>query len=115
MESETIPKFKNCKPQILKKGDVFLGMGVNYKVRPMVVAIVKETTSYCIALTTTKDSNALINHTSRFFDAGYLCESFILVSNDFIINKFIGVLDDNRNLNKAIELIKDKLISDLKL
>jgi hypothetical protein len=108
-----LPKFKRAKPNVIKKGDVFSGMSVNGKHRPIVVAKVMKDTAYCIALTTTEDEHALIPHNSRFMDKGFYCNQFCKVKLDFITRMFTGVMEDSRGLNKAIKLIIEQTLKDL--
>ena len=97
----------------VKKGDIFTGTSINHKVRPYVVALVRDNLAYCIPLTTTEDEYTLLPHKSRFLKPGFYCNSFIVVKIDYITENFGGVMDDNRNLNKAIKLITKQTLTDL--
>lgn len=105
-----------AKPTQIKKGDVFSGAGVNGKPRPFVVAKVVDNWCYCIALTTTEDEYALLPYTSRFYPVkGYLTSSLLIAKNEQVVEKFMGVLDDNRSINKAFKIICEKYKKDLNL
>jgi hypothetical protein len=109
-----VPKFKRCKPNHIKKGDLFLGFSVNGKGRPVVVAKIVKDIAYCIALTTTEDEYTLMPHNSRFLEEGFFSNSFMVAKTSYIKQNFIGVMDDTRTLNKAIKIIKEKVKADLK-
>lgn len=106
-------KFNRSNIVKIKKGDLFTGMSINHKARPYVVAIVRDDMAYCIPLTTTEDEHSLLPHKSRFLKAGFYCNSFTVVKTSFVLENFKGVMDDNRNLNKAIKLITKQTLTDL--
>lgn len=93
------------KPQRIKKGDVFNGSSINFKHRPFVVAKVTKEGCYCIPLTSSDNEYALVKTSSRFFNESSLCNHMVLVEERFILQKFVGILDDNTSLNKAIKSI----------
>lgn len=96
-----------------KKGDVFMAHGTNGKRRPFVVAKMVKNGVYAIPLTTTQDAYTLLRHHSRFLSEGYFSNYMVFVKLDAVRTGFSSILDDNRSLNKAIELIKEKIIKEI--
>lgn len=91
----------------IKKGDVIVHR--LYKNRPLIVAKVTKSVAYCIPMTTTLDELTLNQFNSRIFGKKYFSLGIVPARVDIAKKSFIGVLDDPKSLNKAIELIKLKI------
>lgn len=98
------------KPTFIKRGDVCQGSAFNFKMRPFVVAKVTKAGCYCIPLTTGEDSYSTVPYKSRFFSDGFLGNTFYLLPEEVVLETFIGVFDDSKSLNKAINLISIQIV-----
>lgn len=96
------------KPSTLKKGDVYV-FPIAFKIRPCVVIKVFESYVYSIPLSTTKDELNLCKFNSRFFGEHYFSNSICITKVENAIKGFVGVLDDNIRLNKAIRMLKENV------
>lgn len=95
-------------PSVLKKGDVF-AMGLCGKVRPLVIVKVRNELVYAIPISSTQDALNLGPATSRFFGVGYFTRSIQCQTVEKAKEHFIGVYDNPRNLNDAIEALRELL------
>lgn len=89
----------------LRKGDVLSSK--LYKNRPIVIIKIDKEIIYGIPLSTTKDELNLCPYTSRQFGKGFFSKSIICLKKEFCLDNFIGTLDSFRDLNFAIELLKN--------
>lgn len=92
----------------IKKGDVIAYS--LYKKRPIVVIKIVKDIVYGIPLSTTKDDLNLCSYTSRQFKSGFFSKSIVCMQKEICKNNFIGTLDNNKDLNKAISLLKELII-----
>ena len=88
----------------IKKGDVFITGAP--KLRPNVVVSVQNDCCLCMSLSTTKDCMNIYESKSRFMGDGYFSKAIFAVPNYVIRENFIGVYDNPKRLNKAIEACK---------
>ena len=88
-------------PKYLKYGDV-VTVSIGAKSRPAVIIKIIENSVIAIPLTTAKNHNFLMESKSRFLKDGYFCNSYTVMSKDDAIEKFIGVFDDDKMLNEAV-------------
>lgn len=93
-------------PTRLKKGDVVV-VASGIKTRPAVIIKVLKETVVVIPLSSTEDSLNLLPFNSRFFGENYFSKYLMTVTKDYATEHFVGVFDCNRDLNKAIKLIKE--------
>lgn len=96
----------------VRKGDVFIGMSINHKFRPFVVAKAGKECSYCIPLTSEENCYSTIAHSSRYLEEGYYSNHMVKVDNEFIIANFKFPLGNNKTLNQAIQIITKNLTKD---
>lgn len=89
-------------PDIIKKGDIFTASDLLGKKRPYVVAKVFKENVFAIPLTTRNDEYALIPYHSRFLKPGFYGSQAFMCKKELVRQNFTGIMDDIRNLNKAI-------------
>jgi len=95
------------KPNIIKKGDCLI-VQEGAKTRPgIVVKVLSDRTIIYIALTSTENVHCLTPYKNRFFGEGCFSRSFSVCTEEYALNNFVGVFDDNKTLNKAIKDLKD--------
>lgn len=99
-------------PTHVKKGDVFYSLAGS-KVRPCVVVKVLKDEVIFITLTSSDNSSALIPSKSRFFGEGYFGKTLSNAPIELVLNRFLGVYDNPKNLNLAIKEIKKYFIDNL--
>lgn len=102
---QKVTKHDDVYPLSLKKGDVY-SIIIGKKSRPTVIIKVLKDTVLSIPLSTTKDELNLCEYSSRFFGKGYFSASIITSKSEYAHSKFLGVLDNNRCLNNAINEMK---------
>jgi len=93
-------------PSVFKKGDVILN-GVGAKKRPCVVVKVLDELLLAIPLSTTKDAMNICESKSRFFLDGWLSCGVWAITKEYAKDNFAGVFDNNKDLNKAIGIMKE--------
>lgn len=100
-----VKKDRPNQPTKLKKGDI-LSLNLFGKCRPVIV--VKEIKNYCIVIpmSSTEDSLNIHSFNSRFYGEGYFNMQLLTLKLEHMQDKFIGVLDDNKNLNIAIKKLR---------
>lgn len=96
------------KPKYIKKGDVII-QNSNIKNRPFVVIKVFKEYCYAIPMSTTKDEYYLTETRSRFWGEGYFNSSVMAIKHEYCIEKYIGVYDNIKHLNKVIKILKEQL------
>ena len=102
----TITVIESTPPKTIKKGDVYSSyQGV--KRRPVCVIKVLDGVVYGIPMTTTKDKMFLCEHNSRFFRDGYFTNQIVSASVEYVNYNFLGVLDDTKNINVALKMLKE--------
>ena len=101
------------RPTSIRKGDVIVSFeGV--KSRPSVVVnVLKDRTVLYIPLTSTENVHCLSESKSRFFGEGCFCKAFSVCTEEFAIEHFVGVYDNNKLLNQAIKQLKEYLNKNL--
>lgn len=92
----------------LRKGDVIAY--TLYKKRPVVIIKVLKNIVYAIPLSSTEDELNLCSYSSRQFKSGFFSRQIIAIKSDIAKKDFIGTLDNNKDLNKAIKLLKELII-----
>lgn len=91
----------------VKKGDVIILTGSN-KIRPHVILSVKKDKVFALALTTTDDyASSGIPHNSRFLEDGFFGTTLCIINEGIAKATFACVLDNHKQLNKAIKYIKE--------
>lgn len=100
------------KPPYPKKGDVFK-MFTGMKNRPVVVAKVLSDVVIGIPLSTTEDYLNLHGFKSRMFGENFLSKNIVVTSHQSVVENFIGVLEDPKNLNTAIRKMQDFILKNL--
>lgn len=93
-------------PNKYKKGDVF-NYNVVFKPRPYVIIKQVRDTVIAIPLSLTDDELSIHPYSSRFFGEGFFSKQLMTFKISHIEGKFIGVLDDNKNINIAFKKIKE--------
>ena len=97
-------------PSKYKKGDVYASyQGV--KRRPICIIKVVDDLVFGIPLSSTKDTFYLHEHKSRFFKNGYFTNQLVSSSIDYVDENFLGILDDNRNLNIAVKKLQNLILN----
>lgn len=94
------------KPTLLKKGDV-IRVFTGTKNRPCVVVSVRKDFVIVIPMTSTESVHCSVEFNSRFFGRYYFTKSYEIVPIDLALNNFIGVLDDNKSIQKALLYLKN--------
>lgn len=93
-------------PTQIKKGDVIV-MAQGSKNRPcVVVKILKDATVMFIPLTSTDNVHCLAPYNSRFFGEGCFSKAFDVCTHEKAVKNFVGVFDNNKDLNIAIKELK---------
>lgn len=100
------------RPDKLKIGDVFVNL-VGGKNRPIVIVKVLEDVVLGVPLSTTEDSLNLVQFKSRFFGNNYFSKQVIITKYELAMEKFTGVFDSPRDLNKAKAMLKQFYIENL--
>jgi len=95
-------------PTSFRKGDV-IANGVGAKKRPIVIVSVVGDVMYGIPLSTTQDCMNLCEASSRFFGSQYFSKGLSAVTVDYAKDNFLGVYDNPKSLNQAIELMKQEI------
>lgn len=95
-------------PTEYRKGDV-IANGVGAKKRPMVVISIVGNMMYGIPLSSTQDEFNLSESKSRFMGDGWFSKGVSVVTKEYADENFIGVYDNMKLLNKAIELMKNEI------
>lgn len=92
-------------PLYLKKGDMFLDF-VGVKKRPCVIIKVMEKESIVVYFPLSSEENIfnLTKYKSRFNGSGYIQNQLLTCSIEFAFENYIGILEDNNSLNKAIKI-----------
>ena len=97
---------KNEAPLELKKGDVFIGCS-GAKKRPCVIIKIKNGMVFAIPLTSTENINNLHPYKSRFLGEGWFSNNYIVTSEEYVRENFVGVFDNTKNLNEGIKMLKE--------
>lgn len=101
------------KPDRIKKGDVII-LTQGAKNRPCVVTrVLKDSTVVFIPLTSTENVHCLTEFKSRFFGEGCFSKSFSVCTMETALENFVGVFDNNKDLNIAIKTLKEYIIKNL--
>lgn len=101
------------KPNKIKKGDV-IRLPQGSKTRPCVVTkVLKDRTVLFIPLTSTENVHCLTEFKSRFFEEGCFTKSFSVCTEEFALENFVGIFDNNKDLNIAIKTLKEYIIKNL--
>ena len=101
-------KSLSLKTENVKKGDCFWDRSLE-KQRPAVVIAVNHKAGICKYLTLTSTENihsTHINTNSRFLTDGCYCIGLNITRLEEVTENFICVMEDKKNLNKAIEFNK---------
>lgn len=96
----------NIPPSKYKKGDVYAD-NCGGKKRPVVIIKVLKDFVIGIPLSTKKDCLNLHPYKSRFFGEGWFSKQFCILNIEYLDKAFIGVFDNNKNLNEAIKKLKE--------
>lgn len=95
------------KPSIIKKGDAIV-VQEGAKTRPCIVAkVLSDRTVIYIALTGSENVHCMTPFKSRFFSEGCFSRSFSVCTEEYALENFVGIFDDNKTLNRAIKDLKD--------
>lgn len=98
---------KKESPTIIKKGDVFATF-VGTKSRPCVITKVKKDgTIVAIPLTSTENVHNLLPYNSRFFGEGWFSNVYVISTEEFVRDNFIGVFDNIKSLNEGIKTLRE--------
>lgn len=97
----------NTKPTQIKKGDVFISVE-GKKSRPSVVLkVLKDKTVIYSTLTSTDNVHCLVPFKNRFWGEGCTSKALNVCTEEYAIEHFAGVFDDNKVVNKAIKELKE--------
>lgn len=77
------------------------------------VKVLKDKSCLYIPLTSTDNIHCLIPYKSRFFGEGCFVKTISVCTEEFAKNNFIGVFDSIKDLNLAINKLKDFLNNNL--
>ena len=100
-------------PKYIKKGDVFMD-GVRSKKRPYVVIKVLGDICLSIPLSTCEDEINLYPSKSRYWLDGWFSKSIMSVKSSYVMSFHVGVYDNDKRLQKAIDCMMEFLIKALK-
>jgi hypothetical protein len=92
-------------PNQLKKGDVIKSY-VGVKSRPSVIIKIQADFVISIPLSSTENVHNLCTSQSRFFGQGWFCNQYTLTPTQLALDNFIGVYDNNKELNNAIKELR---------
>lgn len=94
------------KPTYIRKGDVFVGYEGKKKRPNVVIKVLKDRTILYIPLTSTDNVHCLSESKSRFFGEGCFSKSFSVATEEFALENFVGVYDDMKVINNAVQELK---------
>ena len=95
----------NLGPKVLKRKDV-VQFSTGKKLRPCVVIRVENDIVHAIPLSTTKDCINLAKSNDRVFN-GFFAKSIVTIKLDEALKSFVGIYENTRGLNKAVQSIKE--------
>jgi len=104
----SVKMIESVAPTSFRKGDV-IANGVGAKKRPIVVINIVGDVMYGIPLSTTQDCMNLCEASSRFFGSQYFSKGVSVVTVEYAKDNFLGVYDNPKSLNQAIELMKQEI------
>lgn len=101
------------KPKYIKKSDVIL-VWEGVKRRPaVIIKVLKDRTCIYTPMTSTENIHCLTPFNSRFFGEGCFTKTVSVCTEEFAIENFAGVFDNNRDLNVAIKNLKEFLVDSI--
>ncbi len=106
LESITATGESKTKPTKLKKGDVFRAYTGKKNRFHCVVKVVGEVV-VAIPMSTTEDCITLAPFNSRFFGENFFGTCLTTHCLEDVYLNFCGILEDNKSLNEAVNLLKD--------